>query len=89
MRTLPCRSCGARIGFIELASGKKMPVDPELCMDFVTDETGPPRVALVSEKGELLTGKQASLTTPGSYRIEGYVSHFATCTDPKKWRGNG
>ncbi len=86
MRIVPCRSCAAPIAFIETPRGNYVPVDPELVMDFVTDESGPPRVTLVGENGELLTGKQASLTTPGSYRIEGYLSHFATCTNPGKHR---
>ena len=63
-----------------------MPVDPELVTDFVIDDSGPPRIALVSERGEMLTGKQASLTTPGSYRIEGYSPHWASCTDPNRWK---
>lgn len=63
-----------------------MPVDPEMVMDFVVDDPGKPRVTFVSEQGELLTGKQATVATPGSYRIEGYVSHFATCTDPAAHR---
>lgn len=92
MKTIACRSCGARIGFIDLPSGKKMPVDPELVKTFVRFKDAgvadPPRrpIVLVSERGFVARGWETSLTDPDGEAFEGYQSHFATCTDPQAHR---
>lgn len=93
MRTTPCRSCGAAIGFIDLPSGKKMPVDPELVKTFrASTEPGamvpmiPAALVLVTERGALIRGIEVSPTYRDAEPVEGYVSHFATCTDPQAHR---
>lgn len=88
MNTIACRSCGAKIGFIELPSGKKMPVDPELVKTYL-HPTGVLSIVLVTERGEIRRGGEVSAIAPGAEPVEGYVSHFATCTDPKAHRQKG
>jgi hypothetical protein len=86
-RPVPCRSCGAPIRFIEVpTSGKKMPVDADRLTEFLLDEAGLPRVILVTERGLTREGRRASLTTPGAEPVEGYTPHWATCTEPSRWR---
>ena len=91
MFTRACSSCGARIGFIETPSGKKMPVDPELIKTFgvapLKDEVGVK--VLVTERGKVVRYIERSLTAKNARNaelIEGFVSHFSTCTGPKKHR---
>ena len=88
MFTRACASCGARIGFIETPSGKKMPVDPELVKTFgvapVTDEVGVK--VLVTERGEVVRYIERSLTAKDAEAIEGYEPHWTTCTAPAAHR---
>lgn len=66
-----CRDCGQKIEFIELASGKFMPVDPEII------EAGE------CELGDIfmtLRGTRISITEAYFDSTErGQVSHFSTC----------
>lgn len=71
-----CKSCGAKIIWIETVSGKKMPCDPGL-IDAVDLEEGD---LLVLEDGETLKVR------PGHTVGEGYISHFSTCPDADEWR---
>lgn len=93
MTTTPCRGCGNEIGFITMTSNVKMPVDPELVTEWVVFGFGgpsdQPRVSLVSEKGELRQGRRSTLTDPAAERLEGYISHFATCTAAERFRQRG
>lgn len=74
-----CRSCNARIRWVETQAGKKMPLDaeprPEGNIVFTPEEAEDGRV-------RVLTGDEqvAPATRPR------YVSHFATCPDAKKNR---
>lgn len=73
-----CRSCGAKIIFVELASGKSMPCDPEpVSWDDVDEGT-----VLVGEDGKVYKSQGSLLDDDQSY----FVSHFATCPDADKWR---
>lgn len=90
MTTIPCRSCGDRIGFVETPQGRKIPVNPEMVRGFWVRRparTTDSRIVLVLENGETRSGYLTSLTVEGAEAVEGYVSHFATCTDPTRWRG--
>jgi hypothetical protein len=90
MRTLPCRACGAKIGFIEMPSGRRMPVDPDLVKACVRSSTrgtfGKGLLALTTERGQIVSGVECSVTDPEAEAVEGYVSHFATCTKPGDFR---
>lgn len=89
MRTMPCRSCGQPIGFIATPSGKHVPVDPDLIRTTLATEPAPAaprRLVLVTERGEVRSGYEVSPLVPGAEAVEGYISHFATCSDPTRWR---
>lgn len=76
-----CRSCGKRILFIRMKSGKSMPVD-ELFVNYKLEYGGKDRI--VTPTGEVvacISGVDAS--EADGY---GYVSHFATCPEAKRHR---
>ena len=74
---MKCRECGAEIEFVELVSGKKMPVDKKLLKVLIPYD----HVIRCGQK----TGWQEK-------KIHRYVvanarqSHFATCTKPDLFR---
>lgn len=78
--SLSCRSCQAPIAFIEMESGRRMPVDPELVKTYVVPPAlgDKPRV-LVTERGKVIRGTEVSLTHAGAEAAEGYVPHWSTC----------
>lgn len=74
-----CRSCGAAITWIELATGKRMPLDvmPNATLgNVLVDETG--------AGGRILTGEE--LETMRSARKSLHLSHFATCPNATQHR---
>ena len=75
-----CRRCGAVIKFIKMSSGKWNPCDPEKR----TIIKGEGNEVLVTENGEVITGKFASLEEGANG--EGYISHFATCKYADEFR---
>lgn len=77
-----CRSCGAKIHWIELESGKKMPCDPEL---ITTDEAEPGDV-LVTVTGKTIKIPKTDELFSLQHTEEGYVSHFSTCPQADEWR---
>ena len=68
-----CRSCGAEIKWIRMASGKANPVDPYK-RTVVRDEGNEP---LITDDGLVIHGRFASLEEGAN--ASGYISHFATC----------
>lgn len=74
-----CRGCGARIMFLRTPAEKWLPVNPELVSSDDLDDGD----KLVTEAGNIVTvgGKK-----PDGYGIDGYVPHWATCTDPNRFR---
>jgi hypothetical protein len=95
LTTVPCLSCGAQIGFIERPaaltgrSGVKVPVNPYLVKTFrrphVAGERAK-RLMLVTERGELIYGVETTAADLSGEPVEGYVAHFATCSDPAAHR---
>ena len=84
VRTTPCRACGKPLLFIGTRGGKTMPVDAEP-VRFVPDMFGK-NLYLVTG-GDVVHG---SPPREGDLDIEiGYVSHFATCTNPDYFRKRG
>jgi len=85
-----CTGCHAIIRWLKTPAGKAMPVDPEKLSEWVTDEapkgTEARRISLVTDDGRMETGYQASVLTPASRNIEGYVPHFATCPKADQFR---
>lgn len=76
-----CRSCGERIMFIRMKSGKSMPVNPTF-VNFKNNPGGKDRIVLPS--GDVIAcDANVSVEDEDGY---GYVSHFATCPMAGKHR---
>lgn len=76
-----CRSCGKRIRFIRMKSGKSMPVDDAI-LNYKVDPKGKERI--VTPGGDVVacvTGVSADEATGF-----GYISHFATCPNANRHR---
>lgn len=76
-----CKSCGQRIMFVRMKSGKLMPVN-ELLINYKLDDKGKDKI--VTSKGDVvscISGVNADAAD--GY---GYISHFATCTNGQKHR---
>ena len=69
-----CRSCGAKIRFVKMKSGKSMPVNEKI-VNYKTDPHGKERIVAC------VTGINADEATGF-----GYVSHFATCPNARSHR---
>ena len=75
-----CKSCGARIKWIKLKSGKANPVD-DVGQKHI-DDLGSGATILITEDGRVITK-----STKGPFQDGyGYTSHFATCPDADKHR---
>ena len=69
-----CKSCGAKILWVKMATGKMMPVDAQP-VSFRTVHPGEKAaLTLVTPQGRIARG----IHDPGADTI-GYTSHFATC----------
>ena len=88
-----CRACGKDILFIETALYKKMPVDAEPV--YIVPEEGPQRGRQVGTyilptggtiRGQIV--RDADIDGNTELRLA-YVSHFATCTNPERFRKRG
>lgn len=86
MTTRPCTSCAAPIGFIETPSGRAIPVDPELVKTFRALTAVTTNKVLVTERGVVTRFFEVTATYPEAEAIEGFVSHFATCSAPAAHR---
>jgi hypothetical protein len=71
-----CRSCQARITWLETAGGKKLPVDE--------DPTPEGNIVVVGTIAHVLGKMEMAKLATGTPR---YVSHFATCPQAGEWRG--
>ena len=78
-----CRSCGAEINWIRMASGKSMPVDPYLRSMI----KGEGRDTLVTEDGAVIHGRLAAYEDGAN--ASGYISHFSTCPNADSHRKRG
>lgn len=76
-----CRSCGQRIRFIHMKSGKSMPVDERL-VNYKLASGGKERI--VTPDGDVV----ACITGVCAKEADGfgYVSHFATCPNARQHR---
>lgn len=80
-KTTACRACGARIMFLKTAAGKTMPVN-EVAVFFRKEETG--KGLFVQGDGTTARGTLVDAMEQGDGF--GYISHFATCTNPDFFR---
>ena len=81
MNTTSCRGCGAPIGFIKTVAGKSIPVDPEEVTYW--QKTGGSK-KIVTPNGEVVSAELEG--DPQTATGIGFVSHFATCTNPDYFR---
>ncbi|MBN1628154.1 MAG: hypothetical protein JW990_00170 [Thermoleophilia bacterium] len=73
-----CRSCGARITWLETAGGGRMPVDE--------DPTPEGNVVVVGKMAKVCKNAAAAEALyPGQPR---YLSHFVTCPQAGAWRNH-
>ena len=79
MTETTCRACGAALRFIKMTTGKTMPVDAA-AVRYIPDPTG--KDVLVMENGSTARGR----ITGDEGGAIGYISHFATCTNPDYFR---
>ncbi len=77
-----CKSCGAKIKYIRLQTGKTMPVNAGSLIPVRPG--GSKSVCVVTPEGKVIMGDPVWKGHPEA--VEGYVSHFATCPDAEKWR---
>lgn len=79
-----CRSCNAEIKWIQMTTGKRMPVDaaPISYRIAVPGSTG--AKTLITPEGKVVS----AFFDPGS-KLIGYVSHFATCPNANQHRKRG
>lgn len=76
-----CRSCGERIRFVRMKSGKSMPVNESL-VNYKLEYNGKDKI--VTPNGEIVSCiSGVEIAEADGY---GYVSHFATCPDARKHR---
>ena len=81
MSTMKCRACGKPIMFINTIKGKSMPVDVRE-LKFIPDTNGTNKY--VTPEGEVWPGVPAKDEDLDVHI--GYISHFATCTNPDYFR---
>lgn len=76
-----CRECGCRILWIKTKAGKNMPCDP-IMLNYRKENGGKEKI--VTQDGEVVSGI-TGVSTEEADGI-GYISHFATCSQPKRFR---
>ncbi len=77
-----CRSCGKRIMFIRMKSGKNMPVDPTF-VNYKNNPRGKDRIVLPSGDVIACDANNIDVSEADGY---GYISHFATCPNAGRHR---
>lgn len=77
-----CRGCGADIEWVQTASGRTMPVNPE----YIDVIPGVGDTTVVTDDGHIVRGYQRK--EPGLFDepVRGRVSHFATCPKAGNFR---
>jgi len=81
MTAKECRACGAKILFIKTVAGKSIPVNEEIKY-YIQKANGSEKI--VTPNGEVLSAELTS--NPDDATGVGYISHFATCTNPEFFR---
>lgn len=78
-----CRECGRPIVWIRTAGGKRMPCDPQRVAYWQTPGGSRKIVTMNGEVVSAETSTPVQECTPSGF---GFVSHFATCTNPERFR---
>lgn len=75
-QTSTCRSCPAQVVWCITINGKRMPVDAE---------PGPDGNLILIDD-EIFGDQPPMVVNKSNPDVEGYTSHFATCTHSDEWR---
>lgn len=81
MNITKCRACQAPIIFIKTVAGKTIPVNPE---EVAYEQKAGGSLKIVTPNGEVLSAERPA--DPQKATGIGYISHFATCTNPDFFR---
>lgn len=81
MKVTKCRACGAEIVFIPTLTTKSMPCNAQEVL-YKAVEGGKERIVLPN--GSVVSGVLVNDASEATGM--GYISHFATCTDPGRFR---
>ena len=81
MSSTTCRACGAPIVFIKTVAGKSIPVNEE-SKYYIQKANGSQKI--VTPNGEVLSAELTDI--PDKATGIGFISHFATCTNPEFFR---
>ena len=76
-----CRGCGKEIRWIKTKAGKTAPVNAEP-VHFLPDPEGGD--LFITPDGDTVRGWK--IATESNAAHDGYISHFATCTNPDYFR---
>lgn len=77
--TAACSSCGQPLVWVVTKSGRKMPCDPAVLTGVLSGgPEGARELFLVQGSGDVSRVQEAPPDWPGT-RVEGRISHFATC----------
>lgn len=75
-----CRYCGMKILWIQMKSGKRMPLNPEM-IGYRVPKEGKGEQSIVTTGGEVISANRVYDDNADGL---GYISHFATCEAYKK-----
>lgn len=76
-----CKSCGQRIRFVRMKSGRSMPVNEQL-VNYKLEDKGKDKI--VTPKGDVVSCiSGVSVDEADGY---GYIYHFSTCPNAQKHR---
>lgn len=76
-----CKACGAQIIFIKTVGGKTIPCDAQE-VAYIQKAGG--SMKIVTPNGEVISAEKPE--DPQKATGIGYISHFATCTNPDFFR---
>lgn len=76
-----CGGCGRRILWIKTKAGKNMPCDP-IMLNYRKENGGKEKI--VTQDGEVVSGVTG--VSPEEADGIGYISHFATCSQSKRFQ---
>lgn len=88
MREVKCKACGAPIRFIKMRNGRPMPVNP-VALEIVPIQKGGHTYITADGYSTQGVPKKENMFYDGVDPIIAFESHFATCTDAKKFRKRG
>lgn len=81
---LKCKACGADIVFVRSRAGKSIPCDAGLIPFWANIKS---KTTVVTQEGDVvhcdLEGDPEEITNVG------YIPHWATCTNPDRFRKRG